>query len=79
MQTIKDPNEWINSIEEYISKSNNIKYYEYNHFHSIEKICNDNFGKVYRANCKNNEQYFVLKSFKIDNTALKEIIHEVIL
>ncbi|GBC06908.1 hypothetical protein RclHR1_07130007 [Rhizophagus clarus] len=76
MQTIKDSNEWINRIEEYISKNNNIKYYEYNHFHNIEKIGNDNFENVYRANWKNSEQYFALKSFNFNNTTMKEIIHE---
>uniref|UniRef100_U9SUR3 Protein kinase domain-containing protein n=1 Tax=Rhizophagus irregularis (strain DAOM 181602 / DAOM 197198 / MUCL 43194) TaxID=747089 RepID=U9SUR3_RHIID len=76
VQVTKYSNEWINCIEEYISKNKNIKYYEYYHFHNIEKINNDNFGKVYRANWKNSEQYFVLKSLNIDNITVKEIIHE---
>ncbi|PKK64231.1 kinase-like protein [Rhizophagus irregularis] len=76
VQVTKYSNEWINCIEEYISKNKNIKYYEYYHFHNIEIIHNDNFGKVYRANWKNSEQYFVLKSLNIDNITVKEIIHE---
>jgi len=53
----------------------NIKYYEYKDFHNIEKIKN---GNVYRANWKNSEQYFILKSFTLDDIVVKEIINEVI-
>ena len=71
-------NEWINWIEESISKKH-IKYYEYKDFSNIQKIGNGNFGKVYRANWKkNSEQYFALKSFIIDDTTVNEIVHEVI-
>jgi hypothetical protein len=37
----------INLIEEAISRKH-IKYYEYKHFHNIEKIGNDTLKKVYR-------------------------------
>ena len=75
---VENPNEWVNWIEEVISK-NHIKYYEYKNFYNIEKIGYNNFGEVYRTNLKNSEQYFVLKSFNHDNAAIvKEIIHEVI-
>ncbi|GBB91177.1 hypothetical protein RclHR1_18310005 [Rhizophagus clarus] len=69
IQTPRNSDEW---IEEIITK-NNIKYYEYNNFYNIEKIDDEN---VYRANFKNSDQYFTLKSFNLDNDTLKEIVHE---
>ncbi|RIA89726.1 kinase-like domain-containing protein [Glomus cerebriforme] len=73
LQDDKNPNEW---IEEAISK-NHIKYYDYKHFTNIEKIGNNSFEKVYRANWKNSEQCFALKSFlNFNNLTVKEILHE---
>ncbi|CAB5335366.1 unnamed protein product [Rhizophagus irregularis] len=70
---IDDPNE---CIEEAISKKH-IKYYEYEHFSNIEKIGFGAFGKVYRANWRNNEQYLALKSFfNHDKANTKEIVEE---
>ena len=78
MDATKNQNEWISWIEEAIYKKH-IKYYEYNDFHNIQIIGYGQFGKVYRANWKNSEKYFALKSlFKLENVAVKEIIHEVI-
>jgi hypothetical protein len=74
----KNSNEWINWIYEAISK-NQINYYEYEDFYNIEKIDDDYFEKVYRANWKNSERYFILKSFNFDNVTVKEIIREVII
>ncbi|EXX50180.1 uncharacterized protein OCT59_023942 [Rhizophagus irregularis] len=73
MKTTKNSNELINWVEDFILV-NNIKYYKYENFYNIEKIGN----QIYRANCKNSEQHFVLKSFNIiDNDILKEeLIHE---
>ena len=77
-QTTENPNEWISWIEESISKKH-IKYYDYKHFRNVQKIDAGGFGKIYRANRKNLEEYFALKSlFNPDNTAVKEIVHEVI-
>ncbi|RIA93845.1 kinase-like domain-containing protein [Glomus cerebriforme] len=73
---IDNPNEW---IEEAIYKKH-IKYYDYNHFSNFKEIGSGNFGKVYRANWKNSEQYLALKSFYNFNKATaKEIIEELIL
>ena len=70
-------NEWINWIEESISKKR-IKHYKYKDFRDIQNIGYGNFGKVYRANWKNSEKYFVLKSlFNLDDATIKEIVHEV--
>ena len=75
---IENSNEWVNWIEEAISKKH-IKYYEYQHFSDIQEIGHGNFGKVYRANWKNSGSYFALKSFiNFDKTTVKEIVHEVI-
>jgi hypothetical protein len=36
------------------------------------------FGKVYRANWKNSEQYFALKSLSnLDNVSVKEVVKEI--
>ncbi|GBC06381.1 hypothetical protein RclHR1_00680025 [Rhizophagus clarus] len=76
IQTTKNPNEWVSLIEDAISKKN-LECYEYKHFHNIEKIGNGTSGKVYRANKKNSEQCFALRSFfNLDNATVKEIIHE---
>ena len=75
-------NEWINWIEEAITK-NYLKYYDYKHFSNFQEIGSGGFGKIYRANWKNFEQYLALKSFYINNinnvkATVKEIVHEVI-
>ena len=71
-------NEWINWIEEAISKKH-MKYYEYNHFSNFQEIGTGGFGKVYSANWRNSEQCFALKSFfNLDNVTVKELVREVI-
>ena len=73
----ENSNEWINWIEEAISKKL-IRYYEYEHFHSIQEIGSGGFGKVYRANWKNLDKYLALKSFfNYSNAMAKEIVQEV--
>ena len=49
MQDTANTNEWINWIEEAITKKH-IKYYEYSHFINIQEIGSGAFGKVFRAN-----------------------------
>src|SRR6266542_1407604 len=75
----ENSNEWIDWIEEAITKKH-IKYYEYNHFNNIEEIGSGSFGKVYRANWKNSHNYLALKSFfNLNNITVKEIVNEVII
>src|SRR5436853_15322 len=70
---------WTNWIEESI-KNRHIKYYEYKHFSNIQEIGVGGFGKIYRANWKNSDQYLALKSFKnLDNASVKELVREVII
>ena len=65
-------------IEEAISKRH-VKYYDYKHFHNIQKIGNSDGEKIYRANWKNSEDYIALKSlFNHNNATIKEIVREVI-
>jgi serine/threonine protein kinase len=78
MQNTKNKSECINWIEEAISKEY-FRYYEHEHFSDIQKIGAGGFGKVYRANWKNSEQYFALKSFfNFDDVTAKEIVSEVL-
>ena len=75
---IENSNEWINWIEDAISKKH-IKYYEYEDFHNLQKIGSGSFGKIYRANRENLQEYFALKSlFKTGCAAVKEIVREVV-
>jgi hypothetical protein len=77
MQDSENTNEWINWIEEAVSKEY-YKFYERNHFSNIQKIGTGRFGKVYRANWKNSEQYLALKSFfNLNHVTAKEVVHEV--
>ena len=74
----ENTNEWINWIEEAIVKEH-LKLYEYNQFSNIQEIGSGVFGKVYRANWKNLEKNFALKSFfSLNNITMKEIVREVI-
>ena len=74
IQDAKNSDEWINWIEEAIDKEY-FKYYEYKNFSNIQEIGTGGFGKVFRANWRNNlEQYLVLKSFlNLNSIAVKEI------
>jgi hypothetical protein len=77
MEATDNTNDWIDWIEEAISKSL-IKYYEYEYFHDIKEIGSGSCGKVYRANWKNSYKYLALKSFSnLNNATAKEIVHEV--
>ena len=78
IQDAENSNEWINWIEVAIAEEY-LKYYEYKNFSNIKEIGSGSFGKVFRANRKNSEKYFALKSFfNLDNATVKEIVREVI-
>src|SRR5688572_21554995 len=71
-------NEWINWIEDAVSKKH-MKYYEYTHFSNFQEIGTGGFAKVYCANWKNSGQCFALKSFfNLDSITVKELVREVI-
>ncbi|GES97356.1 kinase-like domain-containing protein [Rhizophagus clarus] len=69
-------NEWVNWIEEAITK-NYFKHYDYKHFSNIQEIGSGIFGKVYRTNWKNSHRHLALKSFfNFNNATVKEIVNE---
>ncbi len=73
----KGSNEWINWIDEAISKKH-IKYYEYEHFQNFKEVGAGSFGKVYRVNWKNSHRHLALKSFfNFNNAMAKETVREV--
>ncbi|POG65470.1 kinase-like domain-containing protein [Rhizophagus irregularis DAOM 181602=DAOM 197198] len=76
MQNTENTNEWINWIEEAISKEY-FRLYEHKYFSNVQRIGTGGFGKVYRVNWKNSDQYLALKSFSnVDDVIAKEIVHE---
>ncbi|GBC22437.2 kinase-like domain-containing protein [Rhizophagus irregularis DAOM 181602=DAOM 197198] len=76
MQDTEYTNEWVNWIEEAVNKEY-FKFYEYQQFDNIQHIGTGGFGKVYRANWRNSEKQFALKSFfNLDNITVKEIVRE---
>jgi hypothetical protein len=78
MHGTENKNEWVNLLEEVIGKEY-LNYYEYKGFSNFQVIGAGGFGKVYRANWKNSEKYFALKSFfDINNVTAHEIVREVI-
>ncbi|GES88038.1 kinase-like domain-containing protein [Rhizophagus clarus] len=69
-------NEWNDWIEEAIYKKH-IKNYEREYFYNVEEIGYGSFGKVYRANWKNSDKCFALKSFfNFNHVTVKEIVNE---
>jgi hypothetical protein len=76
MTHAENSNEWIEWIEEAISK-NLVKYYDYKHFHDFQIVGSGGFGKVFRAKWKNSHKYLALKSFyNFNNDMAKEIVQE---
>jgi hypothetical protein len=78
----KDSNEivtkdkYIDWLEKAIS-SKEIKYFEYSDFKNIQLTGSGSFGNVVRANLKNSDDFFALKSFNNDKTTLRQVINEV--
>ncbi|CAB5394886.1 unnamed protein product [Rhizophagus irregularis] len=76
MQNTENTNECIKWIEEAISKEY-FRLYEHKYFSNVQRIGTGGFGKVYRVNWKNSDQYLALKSFSnVDDVIAKEIVHE---
>lgn len=77
MNNTDDSNKWINWIEAAINNKL-IKYFEYKHFNNVQEIGSGSFGKVFRANWKNFNGFFALKSiYNLNKVTIKEIVHEV--
>jgi hypothetical protein len=74
---IKESNAYIDWLERSISEEN-IIHYEYSEFKDLKPIGSGSFGSVVRANWRNTEIIFALKSFNNDDkTTLKEVVNEV--
>ena len=72
----KDANYHIDWLEKSIT-SEYLNYYEYSEFKNVEPIGSGSYGSVVRANWKNTDSFFALKTFNNDETTLKEVINEV--
>src|SRR5687768_4319136 len=73
---IKESNFDINWLEKSIADEH-VNYYEYSDFKNLQLIGNGFFGNVMRANWKNTNHFFALKSFNHDKITLKEVVNEV--
>ncbi|UZO03607.1 uncharacterized protein OCT59_024011 [Rhizophagus irregularis] len=73
---ISNSNEWINWIEESITKKQINKYYDHKHYDNIQEIGFGKFEKVYRANWKSSYRFLSLKSFINFDITAKEIVNE---
>ncbi|GBB99017.1 hypothetical protein RclHR1_00340008 [Rhizophagus clarus] len=71
----ENTNEWANWIEEVIVDEH-LNYYEYNQFSNIQEIGSGTFGKVYRANWKNSNQFALKSFFNLNNVTIREIVFE---
>jgi hypothetical protein len=71
----KEPNYYIDWLDKSI-KEEQIIYYEYSYFKNFQLIGSGAYGKVERANWKDN-RFYALKSFNNDKITLKEVINEV--
>ena len=67
----------INWLEKSIA-SDYLNYYEYSNFKNIQPIGCGAFGRVCRANWKDTDNIFSLKSFHYCESTLKEVVKEVL-
>ena len=68
-----DYNDWLETSVD----NGSIKYFEYSGFENVQPIGRGTFGSVVRANLKNTDDFFALKSFNNEETALYKIAREV--
>ena len=73
---IRDQDNYVDWLEKSIANEH-IKYYEYSDFNNIQQIGSGASGNVFRANWKNTDTIFALKSFYNHKSTLKEIVNEV--
>ncbi len=69
-------NEGIDWIEKSIIDEH-INYLEYSNFKHLKPIGHGSFGNVVRANWKQTDCIYALKSFSNEKTILKEVVNEV--
>src|SRR3990170_2537365 len=73
---IKDSNNDVDWLEQLIANEHIIEY-KYSDFKNIQHIGGGSFGSIFRANWKDTDTVFALKSFNNQKSTLKEIIKEV--
>ncbi len=73
---IKESSFYIDWLEKSITDEY-FNHYEYSDFKNLQSIGIGSFGNVMRANWKNTNRLFALKSFKNDKITLKEVVNEV--
>ncbi|POG63000.1 hypothetical protein GLOIN_2v1485008 [Rhizophagus irregularis DAOM 181602=DAOM 197198] len=76
MSDIKKSSDCIDWLEKSIANEY-FNYYEYSEFNNLCPIGSGSYGIVVRANWKNTENLFALKTFNLDKTTLKEVINEI--
>ncbi len=74
---IKESNSYIDWLEKSITDEY-FNHYEYSDFKNLQSIGSGSFGNVIRANWKNTNHFFALKSFNNDKITLKEFVNEVL-
>lgn len=74
---LKESNVYIDLLQRSISEEN-IAYYKYSEFKELILIGSGSFGSVYRANWRNIDNIYALKTFNNDKTTLKEVVNEVL-
>ena len=75
---ISESNAYINWLEKSIINEY-INYYNYSEFKNLKQIGSGSYGNVDRANWKNANRSFALKSFSNNKQTLKKIVKEVII
>ena len=69
---IKESNFYIDWLEKSITNEY-LNHYEYSNFKNLQSIGSGSFGNVTRANWKDNNRLFALKSFNNDKMTLKKL------
>ncbi|GES98932.1 kinase-like domain-containing protein [Rhizophagus clarus] len=70
---IKDPIDWL----EKSIVDGHISYYNYSGFKNFKSLGSGSYGSVVRANWKNVDGFFALKTFNNDKITLKEVVNEI--
>ncbi|RGB35179.1 kinase-like domain-containing protein, partial [Rhizophagus diaphanus] len=73
---LKESNIYIDWLEKSINDEY-INYYNYLEFKNLNPLGSGSYGRVFRANWKNTDGIFALKTFNNDKITLKEIVNEI--
>ncbi|PKC66373.1 kinase-like protein [Rhizophagus irregularis] len=73
---LKKSKDYIKWLEKSISNEY-FNFYEYSEFSNLSPIGSGSYGSVVRANWKNTDKFFALKTFNHDKITLKEVVNEI--